>query len=65
MTLYAFVIILNVVAFVAAQRAARASEQRLMERIDQAIGGVRIAGHPAAQRQVERPQRVNRQVQVD
>ena len=39
-------------------------EARLTARIDQAIAGVRVAGHPAAQRQVDRQAERKRQSAV-
>lgn len=56
MTLYVFVISLSVVSFGLQVILSRRSERRILDRIDQAVAGVRIQGHPLARRQVARRQ---------
>ena len=67
MKLYAFVIVWGLVTGGVQALLARRSERRILQRIDQAVSGVRITGHPAAQRQVarRRSEPAARPVQVD
>lgn len=52
--IFAFVILVTVVSMLIQHRLAARAEARILARIDQAIAGVRVTGHPAAQRQVKR-----------